>query len=96
MTANQLESLLCKPVWNYKDVMVYCGCSYTVAYQIIKDLRGPDLAHKKAGWVPNFKNMVKRDAVLAYYDTDPEHEAGIIKQMIEARKLAAMEEGVHD
>ncbi len=70
MTANQLESLLCKPVWDYKDIMTYCDVSPTTAYDIIQQLRGLDPAHKKEGWVSNFPKMVKRDAVLHYYETD--------------------------
>lgn len=77
MTANQLENLLCKPVWNYKDVMSYCDCGATTAYEIIEELRGPDPLHKKEGWVSNFPKMVKRDAVLHYLETNPETEMGI-------------------
>ncbi len=86
MTANQLESLLCKPVWDYKDVMVYCDCSPTTAYEIIQHLRGVDPIHKKEGWVNNFPKAVKRDAVLHYYDTEPNAEMGvaIIAKMVMA------------
>ncbi len=77
MTANQLETLLCKPVWDYKDVSSYCGVGSTTAYEIIQDLRGPDPKHKKDGWVENFPKSVKRDAVLAHYGTKPETEMGI-------------------
>lgn len=77
MTANQLESLLCKPVWDYKDVMSYCDCWHTVAYDPIQYLRGTDPAHKKEGWVANFPKMVKRDAVLHHFETDANREMGI-------------------
>lgn len=77
MTANQLESLLCKPVWDYKDVMVYCDVNHTTAYEIILQLRGPDPLHKKEGWVSNFPKKVKRDAVLHYYETQPDTEMGL-------------------
>lgn len=77
MTANQLEGLLCKPIWDYKDVQDYCGCGSSKAYEIIDDLRGPDPFHKKSGWVDNFPKHVKRDAVLNHFATDAKTEMGI-------------------
>lgn len=76
MTANQLESLLIKPVWDYADVMLYCNCSAKTAYEIIEDLRGPDPFHKKDGWC-DMPRHVRRNAILAKFATDPQTEMGI-------------------
>ena len=77
MTANQLEGLLTKPIWDYHDVQDYCGCGSSKAYEIIEDLRGSDPYHKKSGWVDNFPKHVKRDAILSYFATDAKTEMGI-------------------
>lgn len=99
MTANQLESLLCKPVWDYSDVMLYCGCSAKTAYDIIEELRGPDPYHKKDGWLDR-PRVTKRDAVLAKFATDPQTEMGIaiIAKLVTnfMKRLALAEEGVTD
>ena len=99
MTANQLETLLCKPVWDYSDVMTYCGCSAKTSYEIIEDLRGPDPFHKKAGWVDK-PRCVKRDAVLESLSTDPKTEMGIavIARIVTGffKNLALAEGGVID
>lgn len=100
MTANQLETLLCKPVWDYSDVMAYCGfASSKTAYDFIEDLRGPDPFHKKTGWVDK-PHCVKRDAVLEKFSTDPKTEMGIaiIARIVTGffRNLAMAEGGVRD
>lgn len=76
MTANQLESLLCRPVWDAKDVALYCSCSLPTAYELIEDLRGPDMHHKKDGWC-DMPRRVRRDAILRHYATDPKTEMSI-------------------
>lgn len=97
MTANQLETLLCKPVWDYRDVELFTGVSSKSAYEIIEDLRGPDPKHKKSGWVDAFPKGVRRDAVLEKYATDAKTEMGIaiIARLSTnfLRALASMEGG---
>ncbi len=76
LTANQYESLLCKPVWDANDVAAFCRSSLPYAYDLIQQLRGPDVQHKKEGWC-DMPRRVRRDAVLHHFSTDAKTEMGV-------------------
>ena len=64
------RELLEKPVFDYHDVMEYCGVKKSKAFEIIKVCKT-----KLNGAVLFNKHGVKRDSVLEYLGTDIEREA---------------------
>ena len=63
-------------MWDYKDVMSYCGVKKSKAYEIIKVCK-----EKFGGSVLFNKHGVKRDSVLAYCGTDIEREGYVLKNI---------------
>jgi len=57
INADERKLLIETPTWTYKEICIYCSCSTTKAYQIMKE------AKKKGGNVPFFTNRVKSSVV---------------------------------
>ena len=71
------QDLLLTPVWDYKDVMLYCDCKKSKAYEIIKVCK-----EKFNGSVLFSKHGVKRNSVLEYMGTSIEQESYVLKHAI--------------
>lgn len=78
MTIQERKDLLAKPCWTFKDIMLYCDCKKTKAFEIMQICRD-----KFNGSLMLIKHKIKRDSVLAYCNTSIEHEKYIIKQLEE-------------
>lgn len=70
------QDLLLQPVWDYHDVMEYCGVKKSKAFEIIKVCKT-----QLNGTVRFNKHGVKRDSVLEYMGSDIERETYILKQL---------------
>lgn len=75
MVQGATEALLLKPVWDYKDIMLYTNVKSKTTALAIK---------KKAqkyfnGFVPYGTQYVKSDSVLAIYGTSREKELKLVK-----------------
>ncbi len=75
MVQGATEDLLLKPVWDYKDIMLYTNVKSKTTALAIK---------KKAqkcfnGFVPYGTKYVKSDSVLAIYGTSREKELKLVK-----------------
>ena len=70
------KELLSKPNWNYKEVMEYCDCKKSKAYEIMKVCK-----EKFGGSVRFNTKVVSRDSVLAYCGTTIERERYVINQL---------------
>lgn len=69
--------LLIQPTWSYKEIMAWCHVSKTTAIKI-KD-RAIEI---NDGAVQYGSNLVKTDAVLAFYGTSREQELKLYRDML--------------
>lgn len=76
------RELLEKPVWDYHDVMEYCGVKKSKAYQIMAVCK-----EKLNGAVLFNKHAVKRDSVLEYCGTDIEREAYAMRTLTKTEDM---------
>lgn len=70
------EELLLKPAWTYKDIMLYCECKKSKAYEIMKICK-----EQFNGNVLFEKSSVKRNSVLEYLGTSIEEEVNVLKRI---------------
>lgn len=66
INADERQLLINTPTWTYKEICIYCSCSTTKAYEIMKE------AKRKGGNVPFFSNRVKSSVVLQVIGEDNE------------------------
>ena len=76
MTIDERKNLLLKPVFNYRDVMAYCGVKKSKAFEIMKLCK-----EKLNGTVLFNKHAVKRNSVLEYMGTSLEQESYVLQHV---------------
>ena len=72
------KELLSKPVWTFRDIMNYFGCSQKKAFDI------KNKAIEKGGGVSYGKHYVQSDCVLSLFGTSRQKE---LKVLVDEEKV---------